>query len=267
MAGKGGHGHGRSGHGPCLLERSLNHGLQRLPSGLHAFPVARNSEFHRSINQTLPELWTDFSERGQPGARGAFDGRSSAYHGDMSASKSGSGWSPAKSGQGVLFVGFAEFDMDGRVHTAGEMDRLMQMAASSKFPCARPATLDEYVDGEIQGLPQRNTSGRDVVFAGPGATGCELFHTNTLCAQKCAVHNGDQFDGVWGAATLHGRKCCICVYPMQRVKRQQSLTQFGLARGAIGGSGRMRRANSLAALSDSTRWTHGNLLSPTRGER
>ena len=33
-----------------------------------------------------------------------------------------------------------------------------------------------------------NRSGRDVVFVGPGATGCELFHTNTLGgAQKCVV--------------------------------------------------------------------------------
>jgi len=261
MGTKGGHGHGRSGHGPCLLERKLNSGLQRLPSGLNAFPVARTSEFHKSINQTLPELWTDFSERGLPNARGAHDGRSAAYHGDEGGTRS------AKSGQGVLFVGFVEFDMDGRVHTAGEMDRLMNQAAAMKYPCSRSATLDEYVDGEIRGLPAKNRSGRDVVLAGPGASGCELFHTNTLCAQKCAVHSGDNFDGSWGAATLYGRKCVICVYPVERVRRQQSLTQFGLARGSVGSEGRMRRRNSLATLSDNTRWTHGNLLSPTRGER
>jgi len=163
----------------------------------------------------------------------------------------------ARAGQSV-FLGFAEFDMDGRHQTAGEMDRMMQWAAGEKFPCARAATLDEYERGVILNLPQRNRSGKDVVFTGPGATGCELFHTNTLGAQKCIVSPGDTFDGQTGAASMYGRKCCICVYPAERVRRQQSLTQFGLARSTMGGTGRFRRSTSLAGLSDATKWTRGD---------
>lgn len=243
---------GRSGHGPALEERTLNHGLQRLPSGLSCFPVPRVSEHHRSINQRLPELWTDFSDRGLHGVRGQIDEKSLSFHGDGTRASSSS----AKSGTNVLFVGFAEFDMDGRYHTAGEMDRLMARAAASKYPCARPATLDEYVDHKIHGLPDSNKSGRDIVFVGPGATGCELFHTNTLSAQKCAVMPGDPLDGTWGAASMFGRKTVLCVYPVERVKRQQSLCQFGLARSAISRpSGRLRRAGSLASIADKTQWT------------
>jgi hypothetical protein len=174
--------------------------------------------------------------------------------------------SHASAGQKVLFVGYAEFDMDGRFHTAGEMDRLMQHAASMKYPCARPATLEEYVEELILGLPKKNLSGRDVVFVGLGASGCELFHTNTLYQQKCVVAPGDPFDGAWGAASLHGRKAILCVYPAQRVRKQQSLTQFGLARSAVGTSGRLRRAGSLSSLVDKTQWAHGNLSSCTRGD-
>merc|ERR1719453_2280107 len=122
--------------------------------------------------------------------------------------------SAATAGQSV-FLGYAEFDVDGRHQTAGEMDRTMQWAAGEKYPCARPATLDEYERGVILGLPERNRSGRDIVFTGPGATGCELFHTNTFGSQKCIVPPGDTFDGQTGAASLHGRKCCICVYPAE----------------------------------------------------
>jgi hypothetical protein len=268
---------GRSGHGPVkmcdvtgkpahILERDLNHGLQRLPSGHNAFPVARNCEFHRSINQSLPELWSDFSERGLPKETGAMhEDRSHTFHGDNEDPWS-TQRSHATSGQKVLFVGYAEFDMDGRFHTPGEIDRLMQHSASMKYPCSRPATLDEYVEGQIQGLPPKNFSGRDVVFVGPGASGCELFHTNTLYQQKCVVAPRDPFDGAWGAASLHGRKAILCVYPAQRVRKQQSLTQFGLARSAVGRSGRLRRAGSLASLVDKTQWAHGNMSSCTRGD-
>jgi len=239
------------------------------------YPVPRNSQFHRSINQSLPELWADFSDRGLPDARAGYDARSVSFHdgahdnctspgmfkkaGHLAVKTVPSASAMAASRAGhCVFLGYAEFDIDGRFQTAGEMDRLMQWAAGEKYPCARPATLDEYERGVIMGLPARNRSGRDVVFTGPGATGCELFHTNTLGAQKCIVSPGDTFDGQTGAASLHGRKCCVCVYPAERVRRQQSLTQFGLARGTMSGAGKMRRSNSLAGLSDSTKWTKGD---------
>jgi len=266
-----------TGHGRPDQERRLNSGHQLSPSGRSLYPVPRNSAFHRSINQSLPELWSDFSDRGLPEARAGHDERVHSFHdGDHPETtapglfKHKAGHLHAKSGSGqhqltasragqCVFVGFAEFDMDGRHQTAGEMDRLMQWVAGEKYPCARPATLDEYERGVVLGLPARNRSGKDVVFAGPGATGCELFHTNTLGAQKCIVPPGDSFDGQTGAASLHGRKCVLCVYPAERVKRQQSLTQFGLTRSTINmQTYKMKRSQSLAALSDSTKWTKGD---------
>eukprot|EP00929_Paragymnodinium_shiwhaense_P037221 TRINITY_DN19872_c0_g1_i1.p1 TRINITY_DN19872_c0_g1~~TRINITY_DN19872_c0_g1_i1.p1 ORF type:complete len:303 (-),score=49.17 TRINITY_DN19872_c0_g1_i1:174-1028(-) len=242
---------GKSGHGPAVQERRLNAGLQMLPSGRAAFPVARESEHHRSINQNVPELWSDFSDRGLHMPRGGIvDSKSGTYHGDFGAQQR----NDLKAGQ-VVFVGFAEVDVDGRFLSAGEMDRLMMHAAASKYPCSRPATLDEYSEQQILGLPEVNRCGRDIIFVGPGATGCELFHTNTLGSQKCIVPPGDPLDGNWGAASMYGRKSVLCVYPVQRVRRQQSLTQFGLARSTIGASGRLRRAGSLASMTDKTMWT------------
>lgn len=246
-----------SGHNKALQERRLNHGLQTLPSGRSAFPVPRNSEFHRSINQKLPELWSDFSDKGLLEARAGHSEQAATFHGDSklsaTAQSSNATTQPPKPGQ-VVFVGYAEFDMDGRTHTSGEMDRMMVHAAVSKYPCSRPATFGEYADGAILGLPHRNQSGRDIVFIGPGATGCELFHTNSLGSQKCAVSPGDILDGNWGTASLYGRKSILCVYPIERVRRQQSLTQFGLARSTVGKSGRLRRAGSLASITDTTQW-------------
>lgn len=267
-----------SGHGAAKQERRLNHGGQTLPSGRSTFPVPRGSPFHRSINQKLPELWADFSDRGLHEARSGHDDKVMGYHSGFSVSGPGDSKRAAflqgqalgrsqhpeaaasayRSGQ-CVFVGYAEFDMDGRHHTSGEMDRMMAHAAASKFPCARPATLDEYERGAVLGLPPRNRSGKDIVFTGPGATGCELYHTNTLGSQKCIVPPGDMLDGHTGAASLSGRKSILCVYPVERVRRQQSLTQFGLARSTIGQSGKLRRAGSLSTISDVTKWTRAEV--------
>jgi hypothetical protein len=277
-----------SGHGEALQERRFNHGLQTLPSGRSAFPVPRTDPYHRSLLQGLPELWSDFSDQGLPEARAGLSEGAATYHGDYdaglglhlskpslrSASRPGAAASPGgtispvlapgeqeqlqrKPGHAagrVVFVGYATFDMDGRAHTAGEMDRLMMRAANSKYPCARPATFDEYADGAIMNLPQRNKSGLDVAFVGPGATGSELFHTNTLGMQKCCVAPGDDFsERQWGVASLHGRKALLCVYPAERLRRQRSLTQYGLARDFVTNkSGPLRKAGSLACLSGSS---------------
>lgn len=281
-----------SGHGAPLQERRLNHGLQMLPSGRSAFPVPRSSSFHRSLSQKLPELWSDFSDRGLPEARAGLSEQASTFHGDfdvdLGVHLDGSAPSGTRRPQGgaragsaplasrdasaapspaatastagplrpghapgdVVFAGYAEFDMDGRVHTAGEMDRLMMHAACSKYPGARPATFDEYAEGAILGLPAKNQSGRDVVFVGPGATGSELFHTNTLGVQKCVVPPGDDFtECEWGAASLYGRKAMLCVYPVERIRRQRSIAHFGQTRVALGKSGGLKSAASLAGLS------------------
>jgi len=238
----------------CLKERRLNWGHQTSPTGLSMYPVPRTSTHHKSINQKLPELWSDFSDRGLPDARSGHCQQTSTFHGDLDRAQAPVS---AKSGR-VLFVGFVEFDMDGRFQTAGEMDRLAHYAVSSKYPCARPATFDEYSEMAIVGLPPRNMSGRDVVFVGPGGTGCELLHTNTLGAQKCIVHPGDAFDGNWGAAGMWGRKCVVAVYTMDRLKKQQSLASFGYARESVGSTGKIRRSASLTGLSSRTRWTTGD---------
>lgn len=260
--------------------------------------MPRNSQFHRSLNQKLPELWSDFSDRGLPAARAGDSAQAAAFHGDydvaqgslwntgsvgglddtnrLSSTSAGGSKNFAGSGAAqrgnaaaassrpghapgpVVFVGYAEFDMDGRAHTAGEMDRLMMHAATSKYPCARPATFDEYAEGAVLGLPATNQSGRDVVFVGPGATGTEVFHTNTLGMQKCAVPPGDSFEECqWSVASLFGRKAMLCVYPHERLRRQRSLTHYGLARNALARSGRLKSAGSLACLSDTNRWSAG----------
>mmetsp|Transcript_161 Transcript_161/g.300 ORF Transcript_161/g.300 Transcript_161/m.300 type:complete len:144 (+) Transcript_161:3-434(+) len=125
---------------------------------------------------------------------------------------------------------------------------MMLHVASSKYPCSRPATLDEYAGGAIVGLPAKNSTGLDVVFAGPGGTGCELFHTNTLGAQKVVVPPGDAFDGTWAMASLFGRKSVLCVHPIERLRRQQSLTLFGLGRKTLGSPGGLRRSGSSTSL-------------------
>ncbi|CAK9058538.1 unnamed protein product [Durusdinium trenchii] len=284
-----------TGHGKGDLERRLNVGLQTLPSGFSAFPVARQSLFHR---RSVDAEKNAFSERewqalggskgvGQgatlklKGSKGIFDQRRSfesrvavgarrveavtapvtaragphqqidRFHGDHELSRKAPPLS-ARPGK-VVFVGFAEFDMDGRAFTGGEMDRMMMISASQKYPCSRPATFDEYAERCILGLPERNNCGRDVVFVGPGATGCELFHTNTLGIQKAVVSPHDMFDGTWGNASLYGRKCILCVYPVQRLKKQQSLTQFGLARQTIGKPGDPR-INNHAGMRGSSWW-------------
>lgn len=188
--------------------------------------------------------------------REGLDHRSVSWHDGFSGNGKGSMHctSTTAATRQVMFVGYAEFDMDGRHQKAGEIDRAMTFVAQQKYPCSRPATLDEYNEGKIHGLPEKNHSGRDVVFAGPGATGCELYHTNTLGAQKRFVRPGDAFDGDTGALSLYGRKAVICVYPVERLKRQSSLTQFGLARSTVGKSGRLKGAGSLASLKDRTPW-------------
>ncbi|CAK0909888.1 unnamed protein product [Prorocentrum cordatum] len=69
----------------------------------------------------------------------------------------------------VVAVGHAKFDMDGRTFTPGEMDRLMMDSAVSKYPCARPATFDEYTDQAIVGLPRKNEASARSCFCAQAA--------------------------------------------------------------------------------------------------
>lgn len=248
-------------------ERRFNNGLQTIPSGRNAFPVCRGNRFYKTISQSVPELWSDFSERGLPHEHpeqprrdpditqgGPFRDRKnqtgSSFHSSRSSPSKAPAFSPA---QQCLYVGFAEWDMEGRLHTTGEMDRLMAVAAASKYPCARPATFEEYASLQIRGIPKDNGSGRDVAFVGPGSS-VDPSHANTLGSMKWVVPARDPFDGTATTSATFGRKCCLCVYPAARVEKQHSLTQFGLARSAAGPNGELRRARSWGGLMDGTQW-------------
>lgn len=254
-------------------ERRFNIGLQTLPSGKSAFPVARGNRFYKTIGQNLPELWSDFSDCGLPlvhpeqppvldnlvrSTHGSgFKDTGSRFHSTNRTNFSRSGLSKSLAPvQRVYFCGFAEWEMDGRLHSAGEMDRLMALAAASKFPCSRPATFDEYSSMNIVGAPTVNVSGRDISFVGPGSC-CERSGSNTLGTQKWVVPARDPFDGTATTSATYGKKCCFCVYPAARLEKQHSLSQFGLARSAVSSEkeGKLRRVRTWAGPPpDKTQW-------------
>lgn len=259
-------------HARVPPERRFNIGNQTLPSGKNAFPVARGNRFYRTLGQSLPELWSDFSDRGLPhehpeqhvgldlsatqgsGFRDTGSRFLSTNRTNLNVTRGGlsKGLAPA---QRVYFVGFAEWEMDGRVHSAGEMDRLMALAAASKFPCSRPATFDEYSSMNIVGSPAVNVSGRDISFVGTGSC-CERSDSNTLGTKKWVVPARDPFDGTATTSATYGKKCCFCVYPAERMAKQHSLSQFGLARSAasVEKEGRLRRVRTWAGIPDKTKW-------------
>jgi len=151
----------------------------------------------------------------------------------------------------VTFLGYAYWTMDGYLSTRGEMDRSMNHSAQSKFPCSRAATYDEYAFGKIAGLPNRNETGLEVTFVGPRSEGRgegSLDHRNTLLCRKKAVLPKDFLDGTCSVASIRGNKACICVYNIDRVKRQPSITQFGYARNCVDERGRVLPDSSLTQL-------------------
>lgn len=256
-------------------ERRFNVGWQTLPSGKNGFPVASGNRFYKTLGQSLPELWSDFSQRGLPhhhpeqhlGGLGPdpaltqgsfFRDTGTRFHStnrtNLSSTRGGQPMNTAPASR-VMFIGFVEWEMDGRVHSAGEMDRLMALAAASKFPCSRPATFEEYASMKIIGAPAVNVSGRDVSFVGPGSC-CERSDSNTLGTKKWVVPARDPFDGTATTSATYGKKCCFCVYPAERMARQHSLSQFGLARTAASSKhdGKLHRVRSWDGIPDKTPW-------------
>jgi hypothetical protein len=131
------------------------------------------------------------------------------------------------------FIGFATFEQDGRALNHNEQEGMMWRAAALKFPCARPATYDEYGEGRILGLPERNVSGYEVVFGGPTSRGdAPAKHKGWVLGgyPKRCVLTGDPFDGQTEAASAFGRKAVLCVLPQRRLVRQPSLRLWGDAR-------------------------------------
>lgn len=280
-------------------ERRFNIGCQTLPSGKSAYPVARGNRFYKTINQNLPELWADFSDRGLPHdhpeqyigpgikvdaldgtQRSGFRDRTRAPKVDSVVFQStnrtnfSTGRGSSKSSKGfaatrVVFVGFAEWEMDGRLHSQGEMDRLMAVAAASKFPCSRPATFEEYSSMSVIGSPKVNASGRDISFVGSGSC-CERGDANTLGTKKWVVPARDPFDGTATTSATFGKKCVMCVYPAARMEKQHSLSQFGLARTAASNygfpnlqDGKLRKVRSWAGIPDTTQWAAADFSGST----
>eukprot|EP00397_Hematodinium_sp_SG-2012_P052578 GEMP01062231.1.p1 GENE.GEMP01062231.1~~GEMP01062231.1.p1 ORF type:complete len:244 (+),score=42.44 GEMP01062231.1:155-886(+) len=158
-----------------------------------------------------------------------------------------------------VFVGYAEWKMDGRILTRGELDRTMHHVAKSKFPCSRPATLDEYAAHRISGLPSRNETGKEIIFVGPNSDergDGTLDHKNTLLARKKAVLPKDRLDGTASVSAIAGVKMCICVFDLKRVRLQPSLSQFGYARFCLDDNGEVLPELDLQRVpSCDTRWS------------
>jgi len=149
----------------------------------------------------------------------------------------------------VMFVGYAYWDMNGYLHTDKELDLSMQYAAHSKFPVSRPATYDEYNCETIAGLPTKNETGLEITFIGPDSNARgrgSLDHRNTLLQRKRAVLPKDRLDGSCSVGCIKGTKAIVCVYDIDRIKKQPSLTQFGYARMATDHKGKVLPQDRLA---------------------
>lgn len=133
-------------------------------------------------------------------------------------------------GQKVRFIGYAYFNQDGRAQSHQEQEWLMWHAAASKFPNSRPATYDEYAECRIQGIPERNTSGAEVVFTGYTSRGdMPPKHRGWVLGghPKLTVLQNDPLDGQTETGSAFGRKAVLCVLPARRLVRQPSLRQWG----------------------------------------
>ena len=116
-----------------------------------------------------------------------------------------------------VFLGFADWTMERGNHTVGEMDRLMQAACRSKYPCSRPCTYEEFINSAIAGLPLLNETRYDLTFVGPGSELVgpgALDNSHTLGQRKKVVRPGGRLDGSSGTFELDegsswGRKTCI----------------------------------------------------------
>merc|ERR1719265_636184 len=130
----------------------------------------------------------------------------------------------------VRFIGFAYFQQDGRALNHKEQESVMWRAASLKYPCSRPASYDEYEEGRILGLPERNVSGNEVIFTGPSSMGdAPTKHKGWVLGgyPKRAVLMGDPLDGSSEIGSAFGRKAIMCVLPQRRLVRQPSLRMWG----------------------------------------
>merc|ERR1719217_1836334 len=75
---------------------------------------------------------------------------------------------------------------------------MMWRSAAMKFPCSRPASYQEYMDGRILGMPETNVSGCEIIFTGnPSRGDAPAKHKGWVLGgyPKRAVLKGDPLDG------------------------------------------------------------------------
>merc|ERR1719379_57933 len=82
----------------------------------------------------------------------------------------------------VRFIGFTYFEQDGRALNHSEQESMMWRSAAMKFPCSRPASYQEYMDGRILGMPERNVSGCEIIFTGNPSRGDAPATTRAGCS-------------------------------------------------------------------------------------
>merc|ERR1719188_2272382 len=106
----------------------------------------------------------------------------------------------------------------------------MWRCAADKFPCSRPATYAEYEEGRILGLPEKNTSGAEIVFTGKRGQGdAPSKHKGWKLGghvKKCVLKD-DPLDGSTQVGYAFGRRAVLCVVSARRLVRQASLRSFG----------------------------------------
>jgi hypothetical protein len=133
----------------------------------------------------------------------------------------------------VRFIGFTYFEQDGRALNHHEQESMMWRSAAMKFPCSRPASYQEYMDGRILGMPERNVSGCEIIFTGnPSRGDAPAKHKGWVLGgyPKRAVLKGDPLDGTTEIGSSFGRKAIVCVMPQRRLVRQPSLRTWGACR-------------------------------------
>eukprot|EP01012_Entosiphon_sulcatum_P042739 TRINITY_DN5681_c0_g1_i1.p3 TRINITY_DN5681_c0_g1~~TRINITY_DN5681_c0_g1_i1.p3 ORF type:complete len:333 (-),score=71.22 TRINITY_DN5681_c0_g1_i1:2351-3349(-) len=111
----------------------------------------------------------------------------------------------------VNFVGFAEWHQDARSQTDEAQDDKMNEIAAQRYPGSRAATQTEYQKGLIRSLPEKNMTGRLILFCGPDTAGRE----DPLAASghlRLAVAQFAHLDGTCKADNaLAGIRAVVCV--------------------------------------------------------
>lgn len=114
---------------------------------------------------------------------------------------------PEPSAPKLRFRGFAYWNQDGGVQSHRLQDALMRQTAENNYPGSRPATMEEYMAGVIQDLPDKNTSGEPITFHGESSDG-----THENFRSKVGISVGELLNGSKPTTHLYRhRRCILCV--------------------------------------------------------